>query len=150
VCISPRNGQVDCGNGLVNNGYEGENCTFVCNPGYSLMQGNVTNGTCENNGNWSKGLPSCARLRCGGINSHVRERNAMRSQSCNQQYLSQCTVSCNEGFVGDNVTYLCNVTDDPNIITWMPIGSAIECERKRGLLTLDIMFDSAQVICFLL
>jgi len=108
----------------------------MCNPGYSLMQGNITNGTCENNGNWSKGLPSCVLLRCGANNRRIRAGNATLSQSCSQQYLSQCNVSCNEGFVGDDVTYLCNVTDDPNTVTWMPIGSAIECERERGLLSI--------------
>jgi len=142
VCISPLNGQVDCDKGLVNNGFEGENCTFMCNPGYSLMQENVTNGTCENNGNWSNGLPSCVPLRCGRNNGCILRRNATLSQSCSRQYLSECTVSCNEGFVGDDVTYLCNVTNNPNrSVNWMPIGSAIVCERERGLLIPKIMLS---------
>ena len=139
MCISPLNGQVNCGKGSVDNGIEGENCTFMCNPGYSLMQGNVTNGTCENNGNWSKGLPSCVSLICRGINNHVRVRNATLPQLCSRRYLSQCTLSCNEGFVGDDVTYLCNVTNNPNRVTWMPIGSAIECEREKGLFIPNII-----------
>ena len=52
---------------------------------------------------------------------------------CELQYQSQCTVSCDEGFTGDNVTYLCNITNDPTMVDWVPIGGVhVMCER--GLL----------------
>ena len=48
-------------------------------------------------------------------------------------YQSQCTVSCDEGFTGDDITYLCNVTSDPTMVDWVPIGGVdVMCER--GLL----------------
>ena len=42
--------------------------------------------------------------------------------SCGPAYQSQCTVSCEEGFTGDNVTYLCNVTSDPSMVDWMVLN----------------------------
>ena len=126
MCSVPLNGQVDCGSGLVNMGIEGGNCTFSCDPGY-MLQGNVTSGTCENTGSWSGGLPSCVHLNC------TSNPGPILSPSCEQQYQSQCTVSCDEGFTGDKVTYLCNVTSDPTMVDWVPIGGVdVMCER--GLL----------------
>ena len=53
--------------------------------------------------------------------------------SCDMTYQSQCTVSCDDGFTGDDVTYLCNVTSDPTMVDWVPIGGLdVMCER--GLL----------------
>ena len=102
-CYAPRNGQVDCDR-LVNVGLEGDNnCTFSCDPGY-ILQGSVTSGTCENTGSWSEGLPSCVLLNC----SNLMNISFRASSSCRLQYQSQCTVSCDEGFTGDDVTYLCN------------------------------------------
>ena len=135
VCPAPLNGQVDCGSGLVNMGVEGDNCTFSCDPGY-MLQGNVTSGTCENNGSWSRGLPSCVPLNCIGNRSTGEVMDGViieLSPSCDRQYQSQCTVSCDEGYTGDDVTYLCNVTSDPTMVEWVPIGGTdISCER--GLL----------------
>ena len=128
VCSAPLNGQVNCGSGLVNMGLEGDNCSFSCDPGY-MLQGSVTSGTCENTGNWSGGLPSCVPLNCT-VNL---PDNAIIVPSCRLQYQSQCTVSCDEGFTGDNVTYLCNVTSDPTMVDWVPVGGVgVICER--GLL----------------
>ena len=132
VCTAPRNGQVDCGSGLVNMGVERDNCTFSCDPGY-MLQGSVTSGTCENNGRWSRGLPSCVPLSC--TNRVIGLRNdIMQPSSCGLQYQSQCTVSCDEGFTGNDVSYLCNVTSDPStMVDWVPIGGVdVMCER--GLL----------------
>ena len=53
--------------------------------------------------------------------------------SCPLQYQSQCTVSCDEGFTGDDVTYLCNATSDLMAVTWIPIGG-IDIMCKRGFL----------------
>ena len=132
-CSAPLNGQVDCGAGLVDIGLEGEDCTFLCDPGY-MLQGSVTNGTCVNTGRWSGGLPSCVPPSCidrsGMLGDGVL---VIPSSSCGLTYQSQCTVSCDEGFTGGDVTYLCNVTSNPTMVEWVPIGGMnISC--KRGLL----------------
>jgi len=121
---------VDCGSGLVNMGLEGNNCTFSCDPGY-MLQGNITSGTCENTGNWSGGLPSCIPLDCPDRTGMLPDgATIVASPFCRLQYQSQCTLSCDEGFTGDNVTYLCNVTSDSTMIDWVPIGGMnISCER---------------------
>ena len=132
VCRAPLNGQVDCGSGLVNMGVEGDDCTFTCDPGY-MLQGSVTSGTCENTGSWSEGLPPCVPLNCP--NTGMLPDGVMQPSSCELQYLSQCTVSCDEGFTGDDVTYLCNITSDPTIVDWVPLdGRNIACERGNELL----------------
>ena len=57
-------------------------------------------------------------------------RTVLKLPSCSLQYQSQCTVSCDEGFAGDDVTYVCNVTSDPTIVDWVPIGGVdVMCER---------------------
>ena len=135
MCYAPLNGQVDCDNGLVYLGIEGDICTFSCNPGY-MLQGSITSGTCENTGSWSGGLPSCVPLNCSEDNLPV-PANAivLRLPSCSLDYQSQCTVSCDEGFTGDDVTYLCNVTSGPTLVDWMEInGSEINHMCQRGLL----------------
>ena len=104
-------------------GNEGDNCTFSCDPGY-MLQGSVTSGTCENTGNWSGGLPSCVLLNCSEDNLPVpANATVLQLPSCGLAYQSQCTVSCDEGFTGDDVTYLCNVTDDPTMVDWMVINN---------------------------
>ena len=127
------NGQIDCGSGLVNMGVEGDKCNFSCDPGY-MLQGSVTSGTCENTGSWSGGLPSCVPLNCSEDNLPVpANATVLQLPSCGLAYQSQCTVSCDEGFTGDDVTYLCNVTSDPTMVDWVPIGGVdVMCER--GLL----------------
>ena len=137
MCYAPLNGQVDCGNGLVNMGLEGEYCNFSCDPGY-MLQGSATSGTCENNGSWSGGLPFCIPLNCSEDNLPVPANAAvLQLPSCDLDYRSQCTISCNEGFTGDDVTYLCNVTSNPTMVDWMLINSGMEifmnqiCQRGQ-------------------
>ena len=112
-------------------GVEGDNCTFSCNPGY-ILQESVTSGICESTGSWSGGLPSCTPLNCPN-NPEILVDGitiVLPSSSCRLQYQSQCTVSCDEGFTGDDVTYLCNVTSDPTMVDWIPLdGTDISCER---------------------
>ena len=117
-------------------GVEEDNCTFSCDPGY-MLQGSVTSGTCENTGSWSGGLPSCVPLNCSEYNSV--NAVVLQSPSCGLAYQSQCTVSCNEGFTGGNVTYLCNVTSDPTMVDWVLVRglSTITCER--GLLYVKML-----------
>ena len=105
-----------------------DTCTFYCNAGYELQGSN--NGTCLANQSWSGGDPICEPLRCSDVTMVV---NNIMSSSCDMTYQSQCTVSCDEGFTGDNVTYLCNVTSDLTMVEWVPIdGVNVMC--KRGLL----------------
>ena len=62
------------------------------------------------------------------------------SSSCDMTYQSQCTVSCDEGFIGDDVTYLCNVTSDPTMVDWVPIGGVdVMCERGLYYINLCIV-----------
>ena len=117
-------------------GLKGYNCKFSCDTGY-MLQENITNGTCESTGNWNTELPSCMQLTCENRNKMIKQSGAMvlPSPSCGLSYQSNCTVSCKEGFIGDDVTYSCNVTSDPTIVDWVPIGGAdVMCER--GLLVI--------------
>ena len=131
VCCAPPNVQVDCASKLAKMAVEGDNCTFSCDPGY-MLQGSVTSGTCENTGNWSEGLPSCVPLNCPDKSGLLPLFDAIQLPLCSRQlqYQSQCTVSCAEGFTGDDVTYLCNVTSDPTMVDWVPIGGVdVMCKR---------------------
>ena len=133
VCSAPFNGQVDCGSGLVDMGLEGKDCTFSCDPGY-MLQGSVTSGTCEDTGSWSGGLPSCVPLNCTDRSGIPADGVViLQLLACDMTYRSQCTVSCNKDFTGDDVTYLCNITSNPTMVDWVPIGGVdVMCER--GLL----------------
>ena len=135
MCYAPLNGQVDCGSGLVNMGLEGDGCTFSCDPGY-MLQGSVTSGTCENNGNWSGGLPFCVPLNCSENNLPIpANATVLQLPSCGLAYQSECTVSCDEGFTGDDVTYLCNVTSGLTMVDWMALNSTgMNHMCQRGLL----------------
>ena len=136
MCYAPLNGHVDCGNGLVTWGFEGDNCNLSCDPGH-MLQGSVTKRTCKNNGYWSdelgsgneespfygswnEGQRSCLPLNCSTDDLPVPATTiVLRLPSCGPAYQSQCTVSCREGFTGDDVTYLCNVTSDPTMVDWV-------------------------------
>ena len=112
-----------------------DNCTFSCDPGY-MLQGSVTSGTCENNGSWNAGLPSCVPLNCTVNRDILVDGVTFIRSSCRRQYRSQCILLCDEGFTGNDVTYLCNVTSDPTMVDWVPIGGVhVMCER--GLLGLS-------------
>jgi len=108
----------------------GNFCTFSCNAGYELQGSN--NGTCLANESWSEGLPSCVPLNCSNITGMLPSGSIL-SSSCFPTYQSQCTVLCDKGFIGDTITYLCNVTSDPTMVDWVPIsGGNVMCEK--GLL----------------
>ena len=122
------NGTLHCPNGATTGVFE-DTCAFSCNTGYELQGSN--NGTCLANQSWSGGDPICEPLTCSNVT--MVADNTMTSLSCNMTYQSQCNVSCDEGFTGDNVTYLCNVTSDPTMVDWVSIsGGNMMCER--GLL----------------
>ena len=129
VCLAPQNGKVNCGNGSADMGLDGNNCTFSCDLGYAL-QGNVTNGICESTGSWGPRAPFCKQLLCG--TEMLRDLGAivLPSGLCNLRFQSQCYVSCDEGFIGNDVTYLCNTTNDSTIVYWMPMGGVdVMCEK---------------------
>ena len=131
-CQQLLNGNVDCVNGSV--GVYEDSCTFSCNAGYELQGSN--NGTCLANQSWSRGDPICEPLRCSDVTMVADD--IITSSSCDMIFQSQCTVSCDEGFTGDDVTYLCNVTSDPTIVDWVPIGGVdVMCER--GLLLIMLL-----------
>ena len=111
-----------------------DTCTFFCNAGYELQGSN--NGICLANQSWSGGDPLCKLLECSDVT--MVTDGILTSSSCDMTYKSQCTVSCDEGFTGDDITYLCNVTSDPTMVDWVPIGGVyVMCERGL-LLTLFI------------
>ena len=125
-CPAPTNGNFQCPNGAATSLIE-DTCTFSCNAGYKLQGSN--NGTCLANQSWSGGDPICVPLNCTSIGI-LSDNVVVLSQSCELQYQSQCTVSCDEGFTGDDVTYLCNVTSDPTMVDWVQIGGEdVMCER---------------------
>ena len=131
-CEQLLNGNVDCVNGSV--GVYEDSCTFSCNAGYELQGPN--SGTCLANKSWSGGDPICEPLSCSDVTMVADD--IITSSSCDMTYQSQCTVSCDEGFTGDDVTYLCNVTSDPTMVDWVPIGGVdVMCER--GLLLIILL-----------
>ena len=124
-CSAPINGMLQCPNGTTST--YGDTCSFSCNPGYEL-QGAQT-GSCLANQIWSRGFPTCVPLNCPeGISIYT---NAfVQFQECTLTYLSQCELSCPGGYIGDDVTYLCNVTSDLSVVDWVPIdGVNMSCER---------------------
>jgi len=128
VCYAPLNGYIDCGSGLTGSGFVGDMCSFLCNLGYRLQQ-SVISGICLNTGNWSGGPPFCVPHNC--TTAPLPDgTTVISSPSCSLVYQSQCTLSCDEGFTGNDVTYLCNVTSDPTMVDWVPIGGVnVMCER---------------------
>ena len=132
-CAAPANGEItSCSSGRVGVGYEGDTCSFTCNTGYELTGSDTR--TCQSDGSWSEGLPSCVPLTCLARTDVLLLLNAITFSPCSREYQSKCTVSCDEGFTGDDVTYLCDVTSDTTIVRWVPIGGeGVMCER--GLLT---------------
>ena len=119
------NGTLQCPNGTTTGVFE-DTCTFSCNAGYELQ--GPDNGICLANGSWSGGNTICKPLSCSDVT--MITDGTMISSSCNMTYQSQCTVSCDAGFTGDNVTYLCNVTSNLTTVDWVPIsGVDVMCER---------------------
>ena len=123
-CPSVTNGTLQCPNETTTGVFE-DTCTFSCNGGYEL-QGS-SSGMCMADQSWSGGLPSCVPLNC---TTSTLPNGVIPSPSCSLVYQSQCTLSCDEGFTGDDVTYLCNITSDPTMVDWVSIGGVdVMCER---------------------
>ena len=124
-CPAPINGNIQCSNGTTTI-LIGESCTFSCNAGYELQGSN--NGTCLANQSCSGGDPICVALNCS---TSPPLNNSQLQSSCDTQYQSTCTATCNEGYTRDdviNITYLCNITMDPTTVDWMVVDGAT-CQR---------------------
>ena len=72
--------------------------------------------------NASSGTHVCDKNLSSSLNTNPIIVYYHRSPSCSLVYQSQCTLSRDEGFTGEDVTYLCNVTSDPTMVDWVPIG----------------------------
>ena len=73
----------------------------------------------------------CEEKECRLIERYLRRTKTedVQVQCCRQQLnQSVCTVSCNEGFIGNDTTYLCGASSD-----CVPEGGQ-EIMCKRGLL----------------
>ena len=95
-----------------------------------MLQGSGSGDICQNSGSGSGGVPSHAPLNHS--NSVPDNVTILPPVSCsNLTY--QCNASCNESLTEDDVTYLCNVTNDPTMVEWVLLGEVdVMCER--GLL----------------
>ena len=129
-CPSIMNGNLQCPNEATIGVFE-DTCTFSCNAGYELQGSN--DGTCLADQSWSGGDSICVALNCSDV---TMVADNIITPSCDMTYQSQCTVSCDEGFTGDDVTYLCNVTSDPTMVDWVPID--VTCERGLLLMLLTV------------
>ena len=124
-CQQLVNGYIDCAGGST--GVYEDSCTFSCNAGYELQGSN--NGTCLANQSWNGGDPICAALNCS---TSPPLNNSQLQSSCDTQYQSTCTATCNEGYTRNDVlivTYLCNITVNPNAVEWVTLEEA-SCERS--------------------
>ena len=113
-------------------------CTFSCAAGYQLLGSN--NGTCLANGSWSGGDPICVALNCS---TSPPLNNLQLQSSCDTQYQSTCTVTCNEGYTRNdvvNITYLCNVTMGPNVVDWVVLDGAA-CQKGQ-LIIIQIIVNN--------
>ena len=65
----------------------------------------------------------------------IGQREDVQVHCCRQQSnQTNCTVSCNEGFIGNDVTYLCNTATNDCVPAG---GQEIMCEE--GLFVPDVM-----------
>ena len=126
-CPPLTNGTLQCTNGTTTGVFE-DTCTFSCNGGYELQGSN--SGTCLADQSWSEGDPICVVLNCS---TSPPVDNSQLQLPCDTKYQSTCVASCDEGYTRNNVTsvtYLCNVTSDPTMVDWVPIGGVdVMCER---------------------
>ncbi|XP_065899767.1 CUB and sushi domain-containing protein 1-like [Dysidea avara] len=129
-CPTLSNGSLLCPNGATTGVFE-DTCTFSCNGGYELQGSN--NGTCLADQSWSGGDPICVVLNCS---TSPPLDNSQLQLPCDTQYQSTCVASCDEGYVTRNnvtsVTYLCDVTTNPDVVEWLLRDDA-SCQRVTCL-----------------
>ena len=83
------NGYIDCTGPQVTD----ENCTFACDPGYYLTGSDLR--TCQPDHTWSGEDAVCPPLKCEELTA---PENASVSIPCNNEYTSNCTLVCDDGF----------------------------------------------------
>eukprot|EP00079_Xenopus_tropicalis_P034931 XP_017948702.1 PREDICTED: E-selectin [Xenopus tropicalis] len=73
------------------------NCSFSCNEGFTLTGPNSLQ--CISSGSWSSDVPACKAVVCPSI--PVPEHGSMKCEDDYEefQYNSNCSFSCNEGFI---------------------------------------------------
>ena len=142
-CPAPTNGILHCPNGPTS--AIGDTCTFSCNPGYQL-QGSQ-NGTCLMGYNWSGGLRTCVPYRCPNrISTSNTTFVSLVNSTCAQTYLSQCRIYCLDGFIGEDVVYVCDITSDSTVLNWVPIGG-LHSVCERGLPYKNCIYILVYMVC---
>ena len=43
---------------------------------------------------------------------------------CDLTYQSKCNVSCDYGYTGNNITYVCGVHNASRVLDWIPVDDA--------------------------
>ena len=86
---APQDGTISC-TGVATD----ENCTFTCDPGFSLFGEFVS--TCQPNHLWSSPTPRCTRLRCDG--PPVSPSNGHVVQPCSYAFGQTCHIACSKGY----------------------------------------------------
>lgn len=87
--VAPQNGNISC-TGVSTD----DNCTFDCDPGFSLFGQYVI--TCLPNNQWNAPQPFCTRLRCGG--PPVPPQNGRVVLPCSDAFGQTCHIECNPGY----------------------------------------------------
>ena len=101
---APEDGTILC-TGVATN----DNCTFDCNPGFSLFGQFVS--TCQPNHLWSSFTPVCTRLQCGDL--PVTPDNGHLLMPCSNAFGQTCYITCNTGYYLERGTTNRTCTADP-------------------------------------
>lgn len=122
-------GPIKCGNTIPNldsnaispnctsNTYQ-STCTTTCINGF--VGGPVTY-TCPANGVWSGNL-LCSGVNCGRTISGLPGNSSARCRGRTTYTGTNCTASCNAGFVGGSTSYYCSASGN-----WVLGGSPLAC-----------------------
>ena len=139
------NGVLYCPNG--DTGAIGDICTFSCNPGYELQGAQI--GTCLMDYTWSGELRTCVPYSCPDrITTSNTSFVSLVNSTCGQTYSSRCRLYCLDGFVGEDVIYVCNITNNPTVVDWVPIGG-VHSICERGLFFYYYMWQQNSGINFI-
>ena len=111
-------------------GYEGDTCNFSCDIGYKLKDGSNFQRTCQSNGSWNGSLTICKIKKCS---KSSLPKNSKLAPSCGNEYKSQCSLQCQEGFkgIGDSL-YMCNISENESSPSWKMVGDeAWNCSKGK-------------------
>lgn len=92
-----------------------ESCYFDCKPGYNFT-GSPTR-VCQVDNTWTGEAAECPPLECGAL---TNPENGVVIAPCYNEFLEQCTVMCEEGYLLTGSTLQsCNLTGlDSNEVKW--------------------------------